>query len=264
MNAPVQNRLQFDAATAVPTPDEPLMLDLEVWEGPLHVLLELAKAQKVDLRAISVTRLADQFLAFVREAKGRRFALAADYLVMAAWLTYLKSRLLLPKPEAVAAAEEPAEDVAQRLALRLLKLDAVRRAAAALEARPMLRRDVFPRGDPQAAVILSHDILEGDLHGLMSAYVGQRRRVAESGYRPPVVHAWRLDDAREHLRHVLPGLSTWTALDAVAPEAEADGPVRASMVASTLSAGLEFVKDGALDMRQSAPFADVYLRARAA
>jgi segregation and condensation protein A len=154
--------------------------------------------------------------------------------------------------------------VAQRLALRLLKLDAVRRAAAALEARPMLRRDVFPRGDPQAAVILSHDILEGDLHGLMSAYVGQRRRVAESGYRPPVVHAWRLDDAREHLRHVLPGLSTWTALDAVAPEAEADGPVRASMVASTLSAGLEFVKDGALDMRQSAPFADVYLRARAA
>jgi hypothetical protein len=99
MNAPVQNRLQFDTATAIPPPDEPLMLDLEVWEGPLHVLLELAKAQKVDLRAISVTRLADQFLAFVRAAKGRRFAVAADYLVMAAWLTYLKSRLLLPKPE---------------------------------------------------------------------------------------------------------------------------------------------------------------------
>ncbi len=264
MNAPVQNRLQFDAAMALPTPDEPLMLDLEVWEGPLHVLLELAKAQKVDLTAISVTRLADQFLAFVRDARGRRFALAADYLVMAAWLTYLKSRLLLPKPEAVPAAEEPAEDVARRLALRLVKLDAVRRCAAALEARPMLRRDVFPRGDPQAAVIVSHDVLEGDLRGLMSAYVGQRRRVSESGYRPPVVRAWRLDDAREHLRLALPRLTVWTALDAVAPGVEAEGPVRASLVASTLSAGLEFVKDGDIDMRQSAPFTDLYLRARAA
>jgi segregation and condensation protein A len=128
----------------------------------------------------------------------------------------------------------------------------------------MLRRDVFPRGDPQAAVIVSHDILEGDLHGLMSAYVGQRRRVAESGYRPPVVHAWRLDDAREHLRRALPRLSGWTTLTQVAPEAEPEGPVRASMVASTLSAGLEFVKDGALDMRQLSPFAELYLRARPA
>jgi segregation and condensation protein A len=264
MNAPVQNRLQFEAATAIPPPDEPLMLDLEVWEGPLHVLLELAKAQKVDLLAISVTRLADQFLAFVRDAKGRRFAVAADYLVMAAWLTFLKSRLLLPKPDVAPAAEEPAEEVARRLALRLIKLDAVRRAGAALEARPMLRRDVFPRGDPEAAVIVSHDILEGDLHGLMSAYVAQRARSAYGGYRPPVVHAWRLDDAREHLRRALPRLAGWTALESVAPEAETDGPVRASMVASTLSAGLEFVKDGILDMRQSAPFAALYLRARAA
>ncbi len=264
MNAPVQNRLQFEAATPLPAPDEPLMLDLEVWEGPLHVLLELAKTQKVDLTAISVTRLADQFLAFVRDAKGRRFALAADYLVMAAWLTYLKSRLLLPKPEVVAVAEEPAEDVARRLAMRLLKLETVRRAAAALEARPILRRDVFPRGDPDAAVIVSRDVLEGDLHGLMSAYVGQRRRLADSGYRPPVVHVWRLDDAREHLRRALPRLDRWTALAAVAPKADADGPVRASMMASTLSAGLEFVKDGALEMRQSEAFADVYLRARAA
>jgi segregation and condensation protein A len=98
----------------------------------------------------------------------------------------------------------------------------------------------------------------------MSAYVGQHRRVADSEYRPPVVHAWRLDDAREHLARALPRLSKWTALHAVAPEAEADGPVRASMVASTLSAGLEFVKDGALDMRQLSPFAELYLRARPA
>ena len=264
MNAPIQNRLRFEAATELPTPDEPLMLDLEVWQGPLHILLELAKAQKVDLTAISVTRLADQFLAFVRAAKGRRFALAADYLVMAAWLTYLKSRLLLPKPAAAAMAEEPAEEVAHRLAMRLLKLDAVRRAAAALEARPMLRRDVFPRGDPEAAVIVSHDVLAGDLHGLMTAYVGQRRRLTDKGYSPPVARAWRLEDARDHLRRALPRLASWTRLDSVAPGAQIDGPVRASLTASTLSAGLEFVKGGELDMRQTAPFADLYLRARAA
>ncbi len=264
MNALVHNRLQFDEAVVRAPPDEPLMLDLEVWEGPLHVLLELARAQKVDLKAISVTRLADQFLAFVKHAKGRHFALAADYLVMAAWLAYLKSRLLLPKPEAESKTEEPPEEVARRLASRLVKLDAVRRAVAMLEARPALRRDVFPRGDPQATVVVSHDILEGDLHALMAAYVGQRRAAAEAGYRPPAVQAWRLDDAREHLRRVLPRLATWTSLDAVAPDAETDGPGRVSMLASTLSAGLEFVKDGDLDMRQLAPFAEVYLRARAA
>ena len=240
------------------------MLDLEVWEGPLHLLLELARAQKVDLMAISVTRLADQFLAFVKLAKGRQFALAADYLVMAAWLAYLKSRLLLPKPTSDSQQEEPAEELARRLALRLVKLDAVRRSVAALEARPALRRDVFPRGDPQATVIVSHDILEGDLHALMAAYVGRRRAAASAGYRPPALHAWRLDDARDHLRRSLPRLATWTALAAVAPEPETDGPCRASMIASTLSAGLELVKSGELDMRQLDAFADLYLRARAA
>ena len=264
MNALVQHRLQFGEALARETPDEPLMLDLDVWEGPLHVLLELARTQKVDLMAISVTRLADQFLAFVKIAKGRQFSLAADYLVMAAWLTYLKSRLLLPKPETASKAEAPAEEVARQLAVRLVKLDAVRRAVVALEARPALRRDVFPRGDPQATVVVSHDILEGDLHGLMAAYVSQRRGVRETGYRPPVVHAWRLDDARDHLRQTMPELSGWTALNKVAPAQEVDGPTRASLLASTLSAGLEFVKDGALDMRQAAAFTDLYLRARTA
>ena len=264
MNALVQHRLQFDEAVARDTPDEPLMLDLDVWEGPLHVLLELARAQKIDLMAISVTRLADQFLAFVKLAKGRQFSLAADYLVMAAWLAYLKSRLLLPKPQAASKLEEPAEDVARHLAQRLAKLDAVRRAVAALEARPALRRDVFTRGDPQATVVVSHDVLDGDLHALMAAYVAQRRGAAPWGYGPPVIHAWRLDDAREHLRSVIPRLDGWTALGAVAPEPEPDGPTRASLIASTLSAGLEFVKEGALDMRQAGAFTDLYLRARAA
>ena len=262
MNAPIQNRLQFGPAEE-DLPDEPLMLDLDVWEGPLHVLLELARAQKVDLMALSITRLCDQFLAFVRHAKRRRFSLAADYLVMASWLAYLKSRLLLPKPPATPEIEPSADEVAKLLAVRLLRLDAVRKTAAALEAGPILRRDVFPRGDPEATVIVSNDILEGDLHGLMTAYVEQRRRASEAGYRPPVTPAWRLDDARDHLRRALPRLASWTPLKEIPPAAKDGGPSWASLTASTLSASLEFVREGDLDMRQLAPFAELYLRARA-
>ncbi len=264
MNALVPGRRLLDAEPLGGLPDQPLMLELGAWEGPLHVLLELARAQKVDLMAISVTKLADQFLAFIRRAERRQFSLAADYLVMAAWLAYLKSRLLLPKPAREAEVEEAPEETARRLALRLVKLDAVRRASALLEALPALRRDVFPRGDPQATTIVSHDVLEGDLHALMTAYVGQRKRAWDNGYRPPVLQAWRLDDARDHLRAALPRLAAWTSLDEIAPEAEAEGPARPSLIASTLSAGLEFVKDGALEMRQRGPFRALYMRKRAA
>ncbi len=260
MNALVQPRLAFDGAEAVP--EEPFVVDLEVWEGPIHVLLELARRQKVDLLTISVTRLADQFLAFVREAGSRRFELAADYLVMAAWLAYLKSRLLLPKTAAKDGESLSAEETALRLAERLARLDRMRRASAALEARPVLKRDVFTRGDPEATTVVSLTRLEGDLFGLVRAYAGQRVRAAERTYRPPGNPAWRLDDAREHLRLALPRLADWTTLAAVAPEAEAGGPCAASLTASTLSAVLEFVREGELDARQERAFAEIYLKAR--
>jgi len=194
-----------------------------------------------------------------------RFSLAADYLVMAAWLAYLKSRLMLPKPERKAGDEPPAEEMAAALAFRLAKLDAMRKAVEALKARPQLKRDVFVRGDPEAVRITSSSRLDGDLYALIQAYVGQRRRDIDRRYRPRAPEAYPLDDARKRLVSKLAELRSWTALSAVAPQAArrgGEGPSRASYLASTLSAGLELVREGDLEARQMEAFADVYLRAR--
>jgi segregation and condensation protein A len=263
MSEGFQPSLDFDAAASAAENGEALIIDVEGYEGPLHVLLALARTQKVDLLKLSVLKLAEQYLAFVQEARRRRFSLAADYLVMAAWLAYLKSRLLLPKPEQPKAEEAPAEEIAARLAFRLAKLEAMRNAAEALRVRPQLDRDVFGRGDPQAIRIIPSGGLEGDLYGLMSAYIGQRQKEAQRSYRPAAPVAYPLDDARDRLRRLLPDLDRWTALAGIAPMGSPSaGPSRASYVASTLSAGLELVREGELEARQLEAFADIYLRAR--
>jgi segregation and condensation protein A len=256
--------LEFAAAEGAAADGEALIIDVDGYEGPLHVLLALARSQKVDLLKLSVTRLAEQFLAFVRDARRRNFALAADYLVMAAWLTYLKSRLLLPKLGRLAEDEPEPEAMAAALALRLAKLDAVRRAAEALAARPALGRDVFTRGDPQAIQIVSTRRLEGDLYALMDAYIGIRKRQGQRLYRPPAPQAYPLDDARARLRGLIAELERWTPLTGVAPMGSGEGPSRASNLASTLAAGLELVREGELEARQLTAFAEVYLRARKA
>jgi len=191
-----------------------------------------------------------------------RFSLAADYLVMAAWLAYLKSRLLLPKPERPKPDEAPAEEMAARLAYRLAKLDAMRNAAEALRDRPQLGRDVFGRGDPQAITVVPTGRIEGDLYQLMSAYIGQRAKETKRHYTPRPPQAYPLEDARERLRSLLPDLDRWTPLTGVAPMGAGQGPSRASYVASTLSASLELVKEGAMEARQLEAFADIYIRAR--
>lgn len=193
MNAHFQPNLNFEAVASAVEDGEALVVDIEGYEGPLHVLLALARSQKVDLLQLSITRLADQYLAFVREARRRRFSLAADYLVMAAWLAYLKSRLLLPKPEKLKEDERPAEEVAAQLAFRLAKLDVMRSAVESLKARPQLRRDVFTRGDPDAVKIVSQHRLEGDLYALMTAYIGQRKRRPRAATGPmcPSPTRWR-------------------------------------------------------------------------
>jgi hypothetical protein len=144
-----QPNLDFKAANEAAEDGEALIIDLDGYEGPLHVLLALARSQKVDLMQISITRLDEQYLSFVKRARALRFSLAADYLVMAAWLAYLKSRLLLPRAEKGRGDEPPAEEVAANLAFRLAKLDAMRKASDALNIRPRLKRDVFVRGDPE-------------------------------------------------------------------------------------------------------------------
>ncbi len=266
MTEPFQPLLNFDAAQIAEEDGEALIVDLDGYEGPLHVLLALARNQKVDLLQLSISKLAEQYLAFIHTARHARFSLAADYLVMASWLAYLKSRLLLPKPERKAAEEPPAEEMAAALAFRLAKLDAMRRAVEALAGRPQLKRDVFTRGDPEAVKINATHRFEGDLYALVQAYVGQRRRDAARHYQPRGREAYSLEDARNRLRHKLPQLRGWTALEAVAPKPgqhpAPDEPTRASYVASTLAASLELVREGALEARQAAAFADLYLRAR--
>ena len=263
MSSTFQPNLDFAAAANAAEDGEALIIDLDGYEGPLHVLLALARSQKVDLLKLSVLKLAEQYLAFVQQARRMRFSLAADYLVMAAWLTYLKSRLLLPKPEQPKAEEPPAEEIAARLAFRLAKLDAMRQAAEGLRTRAQLGREVFGRGDPEAVRVIPSGRIEGDLYGLMTAYIGQRTREHDRRYTPAPSQAYPLEDARDRLRRLLPELARWTPLGGVAPLGVEDhGPTRASYVASTLAAGLELVREGTLEARQLEAFADIYLRAR--
>jgi len=261
MSETFQPDLDFEATRDAVAAGEALIVDLDAYEGPLDVLLALARAQKVDLMQVSIAKLADQYLAFVREARRRRFSLAADYLVMAAWLAWLKSRLLLPRPERGLADEIPADEAAQHLAFRLAKLDAMRKAAETLLTGPVLQRDVFGRGDPEEATIVSSSRIAGDLYELMEAYVSQRKRDVRRHYSPSPPQAYPLEAARERLRGLLPELQRWTPLTGVAPmAAPAGGPSRASFVASTLSATLELVREGDLEARQLEHFSEIYLR----
>jgi segregation and condensation protein A len=261
-----QPQLDFEAVDNAVEDGEALVVDLEGYEGPLHVLLALARTQKVDLLKLSITKLAEQYLKFVQEARRRRFSLAADYLVMASWLAYLKSRLLLPKPERKQGDEPPAEEMAAALAFRLMKLEAMRKAVDDLKARPQLNRDVFTRGDPEAMVVIPSSRVEASLYELMQAYVTQRVRESQRTYNPGQrVEAYQLDDARKRLRSMLPAMAGWTTLKSVAPEPQDDeeeGPTSASYMASTFAATLELAKDGALDVKQLEAFADLYLRRR--
>lgn len=254
--------LDFSAAADAAEDGAALVIDIEGFEGPLHLLLALARSQKVDLLKLSVLKLAEQYLEFVRAARAHRFSLAADYLVMAAWLAYLKSRLILPKPEKASDDELPAEEVAAQLAFRLARLDAIRKATEKLAEGPQLKRDVFTRGDPEAVKIVSNTRFEGDLFSLIQSYSMQIKKEVARNYQPATPKVYALDDARDNLRSALPRLRAWTPLNTLTPTLPADGPSRASCVASTLSAGLELVKEGALEAQQLEHFAEIYLRAR--
>jgi len=261
-----QPDLDFTAASEA-TATEAFVVDLDGYEGPLHVLLALARTQKVDLLKLSITTLAEQYLEFVHEARRHNFAMAADYLVMASWLAFLKSRLLLPREDKGPAEEPPAEEMAAALAFRLKKLEAMRRAVDDLSLRPQLNREVFLRGDPEATVIIPSDRVEASLYDLMSAYVGQRAKAERRRYEPPQrVEAFQIEAARDWLRSLMPRLNDWTPLEVIAPippESE-HGPSSASYMASTLSASLELVKEGAMEVKQDEAFAEILLKRRAA
>ena len=238
------------------------MVDVEGFEGPLDLLLALARQQKVDLAKISVLALAEQYLAFVEAARKLRLELAADYLVMAAWLAYLKSRLLLPEP---AGPDGPsAEDMANALAWRLKRLEAFREAAGQLMALPQLKRDVFDRGDPEPVADIKHPEWTATLYDLLTAYARQRQQSALAHVQFKKRTVWALQDAREILERLIGQATDWSRLDQFLIEYLVEPSMRATVMASSLAATLELVREGFMELHQQSAFAPIYLRKRVA
>src|SRR5215510_7833035 len=202
----------WEAGEEAPRLEDALVVSLDGFAGPLDVLLALARTQKVDLAKISVLALADQYLVFIEHARRLRLELAADYLVMAAWLAYLKSRLLLPETDG--SPGPSAEDMATSLALRLKRLEAIRNVAEELMARPQLDRDVFARGNPEPIVDIKHPQWTATLYDLLSAYAVQRQKNALARVELPHRTVWSLAEARTALDRLIGSASDWTRLDA--------------------------------------------------
>jgi len=247
-----------ERATGEPT----LHVDVDGFEGPLDLLLELARRQKVDLHRISILALAEQYLVFIEEARRMRLELAADYLVMAAWLAYLKSRLLLP--DTVKGEEPSAADLATALALRLRRLEAIREAAKRMEERAQLGRDVFARGAPEPLQIHKEVAWEATLYDLLSAYARQRQKQMNTRMVMPKRHVWSLVDARAALERLLGITHEWTVLDSYLVRFIAAPEQRPTVLASAFSATLELVREGRLAMRQEQAFAPLWVRSRPA
>jgi segregation and condensation protein A len=237
--------------------EDELTLNLDGWEGPLDLLLNLARAQKVDLAQISILELVDQYIAYVAEARALKLELAADYLVMAAWLAYLKSCLLLPKdPEA----DPSPEEVAWRLQMRLQRLDAMREAGARLMGRDRLGRDVFARGAPEGLRLVRKSAWQASPFDLFAAYGAVRARTQPAMH---VVHArsvMTLEEAIERVGRMIGMAIAWTALEDFLPPTD-DPQLRRSALASSFVAALELARQGRLDVRQDGAFAPLCLRA---
>jgi segregation and condensation protein A len=241
--------------------DEPaLVVDVEGYEGPLDLLLALARQQKVDLAKISILALADQYLVFIEAARKLRLELAADYLVMAAWLAYLKSRLLLPEPPE---ADGPsAEDLANALASRLRRLEQIREASNRLMTRPQLRRDIFPRGQPEQIAQVKHARWTATLYDLLTAYATQRQQRVLATVHLTKRTVWSLSEARASLERLVGSTEAedWSSLDDYLMRYVLDPTQKATVFASSFAAALELVREGALDLHQKEAFAPLYFR----
>ena len=236
------------------------MVDVEGFEGPLDLLLTLARNQKVDLAKISVLALAEQYLAFIEAARKLRLELAADYLVMAAWLAYLKSRLLLP--ETTGPDEPTAEDMANALAWRLKRLEAFREVSVQLMGRPQLKRDVFDRGDPEPVADIKHPEWTATLYDLLSAYSSQRSRSVLGHVRFKLRNVWSLAEAREALERLVGAAGDWGRLDDFLLTYMVEPAMRATVMASSLAATLELVREGHIEVHQQGAFSPIFLRKR--
>jgi segregation and condensation protein A len=259
----VQSQFSFEADAVRQAGDPALVVDVDGFEGPLDLLLALARTQKVDLSRISILELAEQYLVFVEEARRIRLELAADYLVMAAWLAYLKSRLLLPDPPKE---EGPsAADLAANLAERLRRLERIRGAAAHLATRDRIGHEVFARGAPEPLQRSGPVVYEATLYDLLAAYGAQRQKVALSQVRFPPRNVISLAEARERLERLIGRLSLhgeWARLDGFLLNWIADPKMRATALASGFSATLEMVREGLIDVQQDDAFSPIWIRGR--
>lgn len=247
----------------IPNDREALIVTLEGFEGPLDLLLLMARAQKVDLAKVSVLALAEQYLTFVRRALKQRLELAADYLVMAAWLAFLKSRLLLPKQQDNEDDQPTGEELAARLAFRLKRLDAMRNAAGQLMTRKRLGRDVFSRGQPEGVRTIRVRKYTAMIFDLLKAYSEQRRRTVKRVHVVPRRTVWSIKEARARLEALL-GERTdeWVHLDSFLKQYGAVPDIARTARASSFGASLEMAREGLIEISQAEPFAPIYLRRR--
>lgn len=238
---------------------EQLVLDLDGYEGPIDMLLTLAREQKVDLTRISILELADQYLAYIARARRLRLEIAADYLVMAAWLAYLKSRLLLPEP--AGEGEPTGAELAAALAFQLQRLQAMQEAGARLMARPQLGRDVFVRGAPEPVEIVTSPVFALSLYELLGAYGAIAGRQQRGILQIVPAELYSMDDALHRLRSMIGHTPDWQALSSFLPD-DLRGPLwRRSVVAATFAASLELVRSGQAQLRQDGLFGPIFLRA---
>ena len=256
--SPADEPFEEDSRERIIDPEDALLLDLDGYEGPIDILLTLARDQKVDLRRISILALADQYLAFIARARQLRLEIAADYLVMAAWLAYLKSRLLLPEPETEG--EPTGAELAAALAFQLQRLQAMKEAGAKLMALPQLGRDFLPRGEPERFRTITRSVYSDTLYDLLKAYGTHSGRRHEGALHILPTDLYSMDDALKRLGGLIGKTMDWTVLASFLPPGLGSGLVRRSALAATFAASLEMARSGRLKLRQDRTFGPIYVR----
>lgn len=256
----VTNLTEVAAATA-PEGEALLVLSLEGFEGPIDLLLHLARDQKLDLARISILKLAEQYLAFIEQARELRLEVAADYLVMAAWLAYLKSRMLLPKHERSAEDEPTGEELAAALAWQLKRLESMQKAARDLLSLPQAGIHTFTRPAPEGLVTVTRDQPSAEIYDLLAAYAAIKKRTEKPpALRFAAMDLYSIEEAIERLRAMIGHMPDWTTINSFLPRGRQDGLMGRSAIASTLLASLELAKQGLLEVRQDQNYAPIFVR----
>ena len=249
-----------DDAFDAPPRSQTFVVDIDGYEGPLDLLLALVRDHKLDLAQISILDLAQQYLDFIEQVRRLRLEIAADYLVMAAWLAFLKSKLLLPAEDGEG--EPTGEELAAQLAHRLRRLEAMRDAGAKLFNRNRLGRDFFARGMPEGIRLVRNSEYDANIYDLLKAYSNQRQRTAIDTIHFSARPVWSIQDARERLEVILGTSLDWAPIDELIMQFLEDPQMKRTVLASSLSASLELTREGLAELRQKKAFAPLYVRKR--